>query len=173
MTRLPTFGAALGGAVLLVATLGVSWQAAAQQQDAVAESTLLRVDLGDIPEVGMSGFSGSLGHLAEGPGTGSQTWDQRDPEGVLSYVGGWYGTPPPPTTTSGTQPPPTTSNPQPPTSTGKPPTGTPTKPDPEPTPPTKTSTERPAPTESECPCEPPPHKGRAENLARTGPAHLP
>ncbi|MHA6802117.1 hypothetical protein [Salinifilum ghardaiensis] len=100
MKRLAVFGAALGSTVLLGAALGASWQAAAQQEDVAAESTLLQVSLPDIAGVGMPGFSGSLGHLEEDPGTHVATWDQQDPEGVLSHVGGWHGGPAPPGTTT-------------------------------------------------------------------------
>ncbi|MER5391053.1 hypothetical protein [Saccharopolyspora sp. NPDC002686] len=83
-----------------VAAVAVAAAPAATAQQAVAESSLLQLNVTAVPEAGVGGFSGELGSAATGPGDRLVSWDQGDPEGVRSHVNGWYGGPPPPGTST-------------------------------------------------------------------------
>ncbi|MDA3628551.1 hypothetical protein OU415_24175 [Saccharopolyspora sp. WRP15-2] len=83
-----------------VAAVAVAAAPAATAQQAVAESSLLQLNVTAVPEAGVGGFSGELGSAATGPGDRLVSWDQSDPEGVRSHVNGWYGGPPPPGTST-------------------------------------------------------------------------
>ncbi|WP_345358998.1 LPXTG cell wall anchor domain-containing protein [Saccharopolyspora cebuensis] len=99
LSRSQVLGAGAAGAALVAAVLTAPWNAVAQQ-GTVAESSLLQVTIPGIPGLDVPSYGGTLGDVSSGPGTNVVTWDQSDPDGVLDYVSGWYGTPAPPGTST-------------------------------------------------------------------------
>src|SRR2546423_10634227 len=77
--------------VVVTALFGMAAVAAARGTP--AEPVLLRLNIADVPAVGLAGFTGTLGRVSAAPPRQTSTWDGSDPAGVLGHVNGWYGGP--------------------------------------------------------------------------------
>src|SRR6266545_6134455 len=77
--------------LLAVALIGTAVGAVAQGTP--AETILLRLNIANIPAVGLTGFTGTLGKTSANPPQQLSTWGGSDPAGVLGHVNGWHGAP--------------------------------------------------------------------------------
>lgn len=87
-----------GISTLLLATgllvfFAASGPNAGAQTTGPANGTLAEVTVSAVPSLGVPPYNGTLGaESATGP-TRTSTWAGDDPDGVLAHVGGWYGGP--------------------------------------------------------------------------------
>lgn len=72
---------------------------AGAQSGHTASSTLVELSIDDAPAAGVTGFGGVLGRVQAIPSE-LVAWDGSDPDDVLSFLGGWFGGPPGPATST-------------------------------------------------------------------------